>query len=55
MKKNLILLVSLTIIFSLIFFFIKDKININKILKNIERDTGINITLKKKSTMVLLS
>ena len=47
MKKNLILLVSLTIIFSLIFFFIKDKININKILKNIERDTGINITLKK--------
>ena len=47
MRKILILLISLTIILSLIFFTIKDKLNINKILKNIETDTGINITLQE--------
>ena len=45
-RKVIILLISLTIIFSLIFIAIKDKLNVNKILKNIENDTGIKIDLK---------
>ena len=48
MRKILIFLISLAIICSLIFFAIKDKLNINKILTNIENDTGINIELQGK-------
>ena len=48
MRKILISIFSLIIIFSLIFFAIKDKLNINKILANIENDIGINVTLKNK-------
>ena len=48
MRKILISIFSLIIIFSLIFFTIKDKLNINKILANIENDIGINIALKNK-------
>ena len=48
MRKFLISLISLIIICSLIFFTIKDKLNINKILANIENDTGINIELQDK-------
>ena len=46
MRKTLILLISLTVIFSLIFFFLKDKFNINKIIENIENNIGISIILK---------
>ena len=48
MRKILISIFSLIIISSLIFFAIKDKLNINKILANIEKDIGINVTLKNK-------
>ena len=48
MRKILISIFSLIIISSLIFFAIKDKLNINKILANIENDIGINVTLKNK-------
>ena len=46
MRKILILLVSFIIIFSLIFFAIKNKLNIDKILEKIENNIGINIKLK---------
>ena len=46
MRRILIILTSLTIIFSLIFFAIKDRLNISKILKKIENDIGISIKLK---------
>ena len=48
MRKILIFLISLIIICSFIFFVIKEKLNINKILANIENDTGINIELQDK-------
>ena len=48
MRKILISIFSLIIISSLIFFAIKDKLNINKILANIENDTGIIIELQDK-------
>jgi len=46
MKKKLILPISLIIIFALIFFVIKDKLDINKLFENIENNTNINIKLK---------
>tara|TARA_B110000116_G_scaffold9456_1_gene7867 strand:- start:3559 stop:4638 length:1080 start_codon:yes stop_codon:yes gene_type:complete len=52
MRKILIFLISLAIICSLIFFAIKDKLNINKILTKIENDTGINIELQDKQKWV---
>jgi len=52
MRKFLISLISLIIICSLIFFTIKDKLNINKILANIENDTGIIIELQDKQKWI---
>ena len=45
MKKILILLISLFITFSIIFFVLKDKFDINRILKNIENNFNMNINL----------
>ena len=46
MRKILIFLISLTIIFSIFFFILKDKLDINKILKKIEKNTSIKIKLE---------
>ena len=46
MRKILILLISLSIIFSLIFFALKDELTIDKILESIETEAGINIKLQ---------
>ena len=46
MKKIIIFLISLIIFFSIIFYVLKDKLNINKILEKIENETGISIKLK---------
>ena len=48
MRKFLIFIVSISIIFFLIFYLIKYKLDINIILTNIENSTGINIKLKNK-------
>ena len=45
-KKNLITISTLIIIFSLVFFALKDKLSINKILNNIESGIGIKIELQ---------
>ena len=46
MKKNLTLLISLIIILLLIFFSFKDRLNLTKIIENIENNASINIKLQ---------
>ena len=51
MRRFLVLLISLIIIFSLLFFAIRDKIKINHIIENIKKNTGINIELQDKQKL----
>ena len=46
MKKIITLLISLTIIFLLIFFAFKDRLNLNRVIENIENNIGVNIKLQ---------
>ena len=48
MKRFLFLLLSLTIICFIIFYLINDRFDINKIIKDIESDIGVNIKLEDK-------
>lgn len=47
MRKILFLFFLIAVIFCIIIFVIKDKLNITKILENIENDSGISIKLQK--------
>ena len=49
MKKKLALILSLIIIIILILFTLEKKLNINKILTNVENKTGINIELQNNN------
>ena len=51
MKKIIFFLISLIIIFAVLFFVFKENLNINKILKNIRNDTGIKIKLEEKEKL----
>ena len=46
MRKITIFLISLSIIFIISFFILKEKINTDKIIQKIYNDTGITINLK---------
>ena len=47
MKKTIFFLTTITITFILIFLVINNKLNINTLLKNIEKDIGIHIDLQE--------
>ena len=50
MRKIIIFLITLTIIFSILFFVLQNYLDINKVLKRLGDETGINITLQNNLT-----